>query len=68
MRVGPIVWINAAFVIPAAVSLYADIRNSLSRSQDFEPISRSSTLTLSTNFSATTLFKGPNALSDAVSR
>jgi len=36
MRVRPIVWINAALVLPAAVSLYAGVRNSLSRSQDFQ--------------------------------
>ncbi len=36
MRVRPIVWINAALDLPAAVSLYAGIRNSLSRSQDLQ--------------------------------
>jgi hypothetical protein len=36
MRVRPILWINAALVFPAAVSLYAGVRNSLSRSQDFQ--------------------------------
>jgi Glycosyltransferase family 87 len=36
MRVRPIVWINAALALPAAVSLYAGVRNSLSRSQDFQ--------------------------------
>jgi hypothetical protein len=36
MRVRPIVWINAALALPAAVSLYAGIRNALSQSQDFQ--------------------------------
>src|ERR1700722_18114146 len=36
MRVRPILWINAALIFPAAVSLYAGVRNSLSRSQDFQ--------------------------------
>ena len=36
MKVRPILWINAALVFPAAVSLYAGVRNSLSRSQDFQ--------------------------------
>jgi hypothetical protein len=36
MRVRPIAWINAALALPAAVSLYAGIRNALSQSQDFQ--------------------------------
>jgi Glycosyltransferase family 87 len=36
MRVHPIIWINGALVLPAAASLYAGVRNSLSRSQDFQ--------------------------------
>ncbi|HMH13318.1 MAG TPA: glycosyltransferase 87 family protein [Edaphobacter sp.] len=36
MRLRPIVWINAALVFPAVLSVYAGIRNSLSRSQDFQ--------------------------------
>jgi Glycosyltransferase family 87 len=36
MRARPIVWINAALILPAAVSLFAGIRNSLSRSQDLQ--------------------------------
>jgi Glycosyltransferase family 87 len=36
MRVRPIVWINAALTLPAAISLYAGLRNALSRSQDFQ--------------------------------
>ncbi len=36
MRVRPIVWINAALTLPAAISLYAGFRNALSRSQDFQ--------------------------------
>jgi hypothetical protein len=36
MRARPIVWINAALILPAAVSLFAGLRNSLSRSQDLQ--------------------------------
>jgi len=36
MRVRPIVWLNAALVLPATISLYGGIRNALSRSQDFQ--------------------------------
>lgn len=36
MKVRPIVRINALLVLPAVVSLYAGIRNALSRSQDFQ--------------------------------
>ena len=36
MKVRPIVWINAALTLPAAISLYAGLRNALSRSQDFQ--------------------------------
>jgi hypothetical protein len=36
MRLRPIVWINAILVFPAAGSLYAGIRNALSRSQDLQ--------------------------------
>jgi Glycosyltransferase family 87 len=36
MRARPIVWINAALALPAMVSLFAGVRNSLSRSQDFQ--------------------------------
>jgi hypothetical protein len=36
MRVRPIVWINAALTLPAAISLYAGFRNALSRSQDLQ--------------------------------
>jgi Glycosyltransferase family 87 len=36
MRVRPIIWINAALILPAAVSLFAGIRNALLRSQDLQ--------------------------------
>lgn len=36
MKIRPTVWLNAALALPALLSLYAGIRNSLARSSDFQ--------------------------------